>query len=122
MLGARVHNVTAMHASKLKTARRWARYVKRATRGHSQGEIARRTGISQGTISRWLCADSRTVPDARTAVHVARAYSVDPVRALVELGVITAEEANRVERPDVLGFSTKQLLDELARRSKDDAA
>lgn len=117
---ARMHNVPGMHASKLKQARRWGRFVKQITRGDSQGDIARRTGINQATISRWMHGENRHLPDARLAVHVARAYSVDPLRALVELGVLTSEEANRSdELPDVLTFTTQQLIDELSRRSSD---
>lgn len=122
MIPERMHNVWGMHSFRVKSARRWAKFVRVATRGDSQGAIARRTGINQTTISRWLASDNRHHPDARSAVHLARSYNVDPLRALVELGLLSDEEAQRTERPDALSFTTKELLDELARRNSESAA
>lgn len=107
-----------MHASKVEQSRRWKRYVKLITRNESQGEIARRTAVSQGTISRWYGDEYPHLPDARIAVHIARAYDADPLRALVEVGVLTNEEAQRSdELPDLALFTTQQLIDELSKRS-----
>lgn len=85
-----MHSVPAMHSATASTTT-WAEYVQHHTPNETQGQVAARTGISQGTISRWLAGSA--MPTAQAVVAFARAYHINPVEALVAAGVITADEA-----------------------------
>lgn len=84
-----MHNVPRMHNA---DASQWADYVLRHVNGDRQPQVAERTGISQGTISRWL-SGPQIVPSAPNVVAFARAYGLPPVEALVAAGVLSPDEA-----------------------------
>lgn len=66
-------------------------------------EVADRVHMDQSTLNRQM---KKGVPPD-TIVKIARAYRVDPVVALVELGLITADEAG--------GVNTAQLRTQITR-------
>lgn len=70
----------------------WAAYVRTAIGDDTQETVARRSGIHQPTISRWL-RGVQPQPSAPNVVAFARAYGLPPVQALVAAGVLNADEA-----------------------------
>lgn len=66
---------------------------------HKQSEVAERTGLAQGTISKWQTGES--VPDK--AAHVAsfaRAFGRDVLEAFVAAGHLREAEAGRGLTPE----------------------
>lgn len=95
---------------------KWSDYVSRLVGGRNQADVAMLSGVSQGTISRWLRKNQH--PNVETAIDFARACGGNPVEALVVLGVIRARELDQVVE---LGASADdlnngQLVELLARR------
>lgn len=115
-----------MHTTSTEGKAAWVEYVQRVIGTDSQSQAARRAGLTQATISRWLNPEERHGIKAEHAVALARAYGVDPVEALVVAGVLTAQEVAGVDRSDLFwdrqpggpfdGVSNRALLDEVARR------
>jgi transcriptional regulator with XRE-family HTH domain len=89
----------------------------------SQSAVARKTGIDQATISRWL-NNSERVPSPRAVVRFARAYDVNALEALIAAGVITESEAQlkTSTHVDLSTVSTSALAAELTRRAESSAA
>lgn len=87
-----------------------------------QSDAARRTGIDQATLSRWL-GDGAHDPSAVRAIQFARAYGVNPIQALVAAGLLTRKEANMPPGPepvDLTEVPVSDLARELARRTSDE--
>lgn len=101
---------------------RWRDYVRAVTGDASGAEVARRTGIHQTTVSRWLRSDEQ--PSFTSVLTLARSYDVSVLGALVEASYITEEEArSRPQRKTSLrNVSTAELMRELARRADGAAA
>lgn len=76
----------------------WKDYVERVIGDDKQIEVARRTGIDQGTISRWLRADSK---DSRASISsqavraFAIGYNLPVLEAFVVAGFLTEDEAGQ---------------------------
>lgn len=66
-----------------------SQWLKRVSGGASVLAAAEYVGMDQSTLNRQM----KATPTEKTVVRIARAYGADPVAALVELGLITAEEA-----------------------------
>lgn len=98
----------------------WLRFVYDVVAQDSQSEIARRTGIPQATISRWLSEQRRLRPTPEKVIMFARGYGVNPVVALVAAGLITDNEARlpRERVPHLSTVPTSRLIAELARRDR----
>ncbi len=96
----------------------WAQYVRRATHGTTQVQLALVTGVAQTAIGRWLRGETEA-PRAESVVSFARAIGKPPVEALVAAGYLTPNEAaQRIEVTHPLGdYSTSDLLEELRRRT-----
>jgi transcriptional regulator with XRE-family HTH domain len=96
----------------------WAQYVRRATQGTTQAQLALVTGVAQTAIGRWLRGETEA-PRAESVTAFARAIGKPPVEALVAAGYLTpTEAAQRIEinRP-LSDYSTDDLLDELRHRT-----
>lgn len=70
----------------------WWSYVERVGKGAAQKDIAERSGIDAGALSRWKTGQTPR-PSAELAIQFARAYGRPPTEALVAAGFITEDEA-----------------------------
>lgn len=96
----------------------WAEYVRRATEGTTQVQLAQVTGVAQTAIGRWLRGETQA-PRAESVVSFARAIGKEPVEALVAAGYLEPTEAAghiQVTQP-LSEYSTDALLEELRRRT-----
>ena len=72
----------------------WREYVLSVTENDSQVAIRQKTGIDQGTISRWLSPErTRSALTADTARRFATAYGRPMLEVLVNADVLSEEEA-----------------------------
>lgn len=115
----RISNSRRENGVQMSRVSTWSEYVHDVTHGAPQREIAARTTLNQGTISRWL-NDRHEQPGAAAVVILARAYGANVIEALVASGYITPEEAklkarSRINLADV---PTSRLIRELDRRTK----
>ena len=96
----------------------WAQYVRRATQGTTQAQLALVTGVAQTAIGRWLRGETEA-PRAESVVGFARAIGKPPVEALVAAGYLTpSEAAQHIEVLNPLSdVATDDLLEELRRRT-----
>lgn len=99
-------------------AETWAQYVRRATQGTTQIQLALVTGVAQTAIGRWLRGET-AAPRAESVVAFARAIGKPPVEALVAAGYLMPYEVEqRIEVTQPLSdYGTDDLLDELRRRT-----
>ena len=72
----------------------WANYVRLVTDGYDQGEIAKRSGVAQGTISRWLGGKHSPGRPANVAA-LAQAFDREVLEAFVMAGFLTYEAAEK---------------------------
>ena len=99
----------------------WLQYVSSVARGHTQAEIARRTGLDNGTISRWLNPHPQAPRRHITPTSIrafARAYERSTVEAFIHAGLLTREEAETPppDRVDLTLVSDAEFLAEVERR------
>lgn len=82
-----------------------------------QADVALLSGVSQGTISRWI-NDKGNGPDIEGAINFARACDGNPIEALVVLGVIRPRELNQVVEVGASAddLSNGELVELLAKR------
>jgi len=80
------------------THEEWVSWVNVTTRGASNRAIAARIGRSHTTVSRWL----RDGGSADAVIAIAVGYGAPVVRALVDMGYLRPEDAERVNITDVL--------------------
>lgn len=95
----------------------WREYVRSVADGDRQIEISQKTGIDQGTISRWHREEHPQV-SARSARAFALGYGRPVLEAFVVAGFLTEAEAG-VTRPvayDLDTVSNEQLAAEVRRR------
>lgn len=98
----------------------WPTYVRRTVgKGERQLDIAKRTGVDQTTISRWLSGGSRSLTPA-TVAKFARGYDRPVVDAFVHAGLITEEDAQLRTR-SLAAFTLSELLAEAAKRTATEA-
>lgn len=98
----------------------WSEYVTRVVGRDRQVEVARKTGIDQTTISRWLNpveGRGRRISSQAVAAF-ARGYGIPVLEAFVVAGFLTEEEAGMTPTaPPALTDVTKdELIAELDRR------
>lgn len=105
-----------MPATKLQ----WRAYVRRVVGDDRNAEISRKTGIDQGTISRWLKTDnpppSVTPPTVRM---FALGYGRPVLEAFTRAGILYPEETGISADPlrvDWLQVSDAELLAEVRHR------
>lgn len=98
----------------------WQQYVARHRRGRTQAELADLVEVSQTAVSRWLKGTQSV--DAAMAIRFARAVGDDPLRALIEAGYLTREEAGAAPpaEPDYSRLTNDELLDLVRARLRED--
>lgn len=98
----------------------WSTYVRRVVGTERQTEVARRTGIDQTTISRWLNPDGKGSQriSSQSVAKFARGYERPVLEAFVVAGFLTAEEAGVTtsEPPDLAQVDDATLVAEVQRR------
>lgn len=97
----------------------WSTYVRQVVGGDRQTEVARKTGIDQTTISRWLrpSEDGAARISSQNVARFARGYGVPVLQAFVVAGFLSAEEADLKGEPLDLGkIDSEALIAELQRR------
>lgn len=98
----------------------WSEYVRWLVGDARQIDVAERTGIDQGTISRWLRGGSAASVSYQSARALARAYGRPVLEAFTIAGILDADETG-IQVPLILSLrdvSTEDLLDELRRRTR----
>jgi transcriptional regulator with XRE-family HTH domain len=92
---------------------RWWRYVTEVAGGDSQAKLARRTGLSPATVSRWQGAD----PRPHNVAVFAAAYGRPVLEAFVAAGFLTEQQARaQVVRADPTVLTDDELLAEVRAR------
>lgn len=76
----------------------WVAWVAEVTGGASARAIGKRIGRSHTTVSRWL----RDGGSAEAVIEIATGYEAPIVRALVDTGWISSEDADRAFAADSL--------------------
>lgn len=98
----------------------WSTYVRRVVAGDRQTEVARKTGIDQTTISRWLNPNSQVSQriSSQSVAKFARGYGRPVLEAFVVAGFLTKEEANlaSAEPADLATIDDATLVAEVQRR------
>lgn len=95
-------------------------YFAQLTHDAAINEISTKTGLSVSTL--WRQYNKGCEFSAESVIIIARAYSENPVEALVEFGYIRADEmANGRTVARLHDASNDELLQELARRLKENA-
>lgn len=96
----------------------WTEYVvKTIEPGESQSDVARRCGIDQTTISRWLHGQ-RSAITSQSVAKFARGYGQSVLGAFIAAGFLSPSEAG-VKVADVVDWdrvSNDELLREMQRR------
>lgn len=98
-----------------KRAEAWREYVLAVVGDDPQVDICYKTGIDQGTISRWLRPrEGRRVPSIsmQSARAFAKGYGVSAMEAFLAAGLISEEEAGMRVSPlaqPVSGMSNQEL-------------
>jgi transcriptional regulator with XRE-family HTH domain len=93
----------------------WPEYVRRVTRGHTQAQIAKKSGVAESNIGRWIRGEHGQ-PKPDNVLALAKAFGQPVVEALVAAGYLSADEVN-VERTPLSAYTDIELLDELRRRT-----
>lgn len=95
----------------------WPEYVRRVTRGHSQAQIAAKTGVAESNISRWM-RGTHGQPKPENVLALAKAFDQPPIEALIAAGYVSREDVN-AERTPLSAYTMAELIDELRRRTVD---
>ena len=109
---------------------KWRDYVLYVTEGDSQKEIQRKSGIDQGTISRWLNPEATrgAAVTSEMARRLATGYRLPIIEVLLHAGVLSEEEAGMKANPPVpladipyeeIVGDLRRLILELSRRIAD---
>lgn len=97
----------------------WTTYVRRIIANDKQVDVARKTGIDQTTISRWLNPERGSARiSSQSVAAFARGYDRPVLEAFVVAGFLTAREAGITpDLPPALEVvSSDELIAELNRR------
>lgn len=98
----------------------WSKYVKQTIGNDRQVDVARKTGIDQTTISRWLNPDESTTRRISSAAvsAFARGYNRPVLEAFVVAGFLTSAEAGVtvVETTNLADIPSDELIAEINRR------
>lgn len=100
------------------TRNTWTEYVSRVMRGDTQGTAARKTGIDQTTISRWLSGNTQGRLTPKTVRAFAYGYNRPVLEAFVQAGLLSSSEVGYdfSTHLDLTGVTDKELIQEMARR------
>jgi transcriptional regulator with XRE-family HTH domain len=107
-------------ATKRSAPMSWSEYVLWVIGDDRQIDVAAKTGIDQGTISRWRKGDAQVI-GARSARQFALGYGRPVLEAFVVAGFLTEVEAG-IRPPnhgDLSGVSNERLAAEVKRRLLD---
>lgn len=92
----------------------WSAYLRKISGDAPQKDIAKKVGVTQPTVSRWLSAG--LVPnDAAVVAHVAQQYERNPLEAFVAAGMLSPEDAGRglnSEERELLSALDDRLVEE----------
>lgn len=93
-------------------------YLDRISGGEQRQRLARIAGVSPSTITRWDPSRADAIqPKADAVIALARHYQQAPLEALVEAGIVTAEETQlREVSAPLADYPHTSLLRELQRR------
>lgn len=97
----------------------WSTYVRQVVGHDRQTEVARKTGIDQTTISRWLRPSEGTPTriSSQNVARFARGYGLSVLEAFVVAGFLSPEEAGMQGKPlDIEQVDSDVLIAELQRR------
>jgi transcriptional regulator with XRE-family HTH domain len=99
--------------------RSWSAFVRRVTGGATQVDIAKRAGLAQTNVGRWLRGDPGA-PRADSVIAFARAFNEDPVEALIAAGYLeNAELTGSGPRTPLSQYSDEEITHELQSRLRD---
>lgn len=101
----------------------WIEYVRRVIGDDRQVDVARKTGIDQTTISRWLSSEGTETKriSSQSVAAFARGYGLPVLEAFVIAGFLTEEEAGvQVVEAQLDTIPAETLLSELLRRQRAD--
>lgn len=97
----------------------WTEYVRSVVEPNErQIDVARRTGIDQTTVSRWMSDGERKTITSQAVAKFARAYNRPVLEAFVVAGFLTEQEAG-LKVSDVIDWrkvTNRELLEELHQR------
>ncbi|WEV46829.1 hypothetical protein OZX72_00495 [Bifidobacterium sp. ESL0769] len=106
--------------TKTNTQSKQINWLRRITHDDSINSIARRTHIPYATLYKRFQCDELTTNEIIT---IARSYSINPINALVDTGVLSTDEASGVRGSNSLRLcSIESLAEEIVRRSSEGAA
>lgn len=98
----------------------WRQYVEQVIGSDRQMDVARKTGVDQTTVSRWLNPKGKSMRLSSQAVAAfARGYDVPVLQAFVVAGFLTKEEASMKDAdlvPDLQSVPDPAFVAELNRR------
>lgn len=98
----------------------WRQYVEQVIGEDRHIDVARKTGVDQSTVSRWLNPKEKSVRLSSQAVAAfARGYGVPVLQAFVVAGFLTKDEASMKDGdlvPDLQAVPDPAFLAELNRR------
>lgn len=90
-------------------------WYEQTTNGDSMAAVASNAGLPKSTLWNQLRSGSELYPS--TVVKIARAYGVNPARALADIGLITADElADGSDGLNLAQCSDMELVREIERR------
>lgn len=92
----------------------WSEYVRRITGGDAQNVIAKKAGVDQSTVSRWLRGIGKI--DPANAAALARAYHRPVIEAFVAADFIGPDEVDVQVTYTVVADPTDDELLELLRK------
>ena len=95
----------------------WPEYVRRITRGHTQAQISKRSGVSETNVGRWLRGE-RGQPKPDTVIALAKAFGQPPAEALIAAGWLEPDDT-RGNRTPLSAYTYAELIEELRRRNPD---
>lgn len=97
----------------------WSAFVRRVTGGATQVDIAKRAGLAQTNVGRWLRGDPGA-PRADSVIAFALAFEQDPVEALVAAGYLKDEwVSGSGPRTPLSQYSDEEITHELQSRLRD---
>lgn len=101
----------------------WSEYVRSVIGDDRQVDVARKTGVDQTTISRWLNPEEGTTRriSSQSVAAFARGYGVPVLYAFVMAGFLTEDEAGvKIVEPKLRDVPTEAMLRELIKRERGD--
>ena len=110
--------MNALIRANAQTIEAWQDYVKTVAGGMAQAEIAKRTGVSQSNVGRWLRGEGG-IPEARNVIDFARGFGRSPLETLTIAGYLLPDEVTLPETPPrtpLSEYDYAELIAELQQR------